>query len=124
MATSEWHWEQGVKFAGEAIKTSLLLNGAAAIALMTFANTHPAFGGMKVALFLFALGAMVAAIAFGCAYYTQVYYGNAEEEAGADKNRVWRKGQRLNTATGWVVAASVLLFFIGSIVLLWSWPTT
>jgi hypothetical protein len=37
---SHWHWEQGTKYAVEGIKTTLLLNGVAAIALMTFATTN------------------------------------------------------------------------------------
>jgi hypothetical protein len=37
---SHWHWEQGTKYAVEGIKTTLLLNGAAAIALMTFATAN------------------------------------------------------------------------------------
>jgi hypothetical protein len=36
MASSEWHWKHGAKYAAEGIKTALLLNGAPAIALMTF----------------------------------------------------------------------------------------
>lgn len=31
MSDVKWHWEQGVKYAVETIKTTLLLNGAAAI---------------------------------------------------------------------------------------------
>jgi hypothetical protein len=45
----------GAKFAVEGIKTSLLLNGAAAIALMAFANAHPeSVRALKTASFLFA----------------------------------------------------------------------
>ena len=39
-ALSEWHWEQGTKYAVESIKTALLVNGAVGIALMTFANAQ------------------------------------------------------------------------------------
>lgn len=123
MATPEWHWEQGIKYAVEGIKTSLLLNGAAAIALMTFANTHEAFGGMKLALFLFSLGAIVSAIAFMGAYYSQLNYGNAEVP-GPGKDGFWRKGQNWNKATAIMVVASVAIFFGGSLVLLFSWPAT
>jgi hypothetical protein len=44
---SHWHWEQGTKYAVEGIKTTLLLNGAAAIALMTFATTSPAISNAR-----------------------------------------------------------------------------
>jgi len=46
MVSQEWHWEQAGKFAVESIKTTLLLNGAAAIALMTFANTRKFSGAL------------------------------------------------------------------------------
>jgi hypothetical protein len=78
MTTSQWHWEQGVKYAVEDIKTCLLLNGAAAIAVMTFANAHATSSGMKWALLSFAGGAMLSALAFGAPYFAQLYYGNAE----------------------------------------------
>jgi hypothetical protein len=124
MATSEWHWEQGTKFAIEGIKTSLLLNGAAAIALMTFANTHTVSGGVKCAISLFALGAMFSTIAFVAAYITQLKFGNAEVPGMGDKNRVWKKAQRWNNAAVTLALASVIMFFIGSVIVLWSWPTT
>ena len=44
MASQEWHWEQGTKYAVEGIKTTLLLNGAAAIALMTFCGGGQPWG--------------------------------------------------------------------------------
>jgi small-conductance mechanosensitive channel len=124
MATSEWHWEQGAKFAIEGIKTSLLLNGAAAIALLTFANTRAVAGGVKWAIFLFALGAMVSVIAFLAAYKTQLAYGNAEVPGSADKNRIWKNGRAWNSAAIALVVISVLVFVIGSVMVLWSWPTT
>lgn len=46
LASAEWHWEQGTKYAVEGIKTALLLNGAAAISLMTFA-TQKTFLGIQ-----------------------------------------------------------------------------
>ena len=111
MVTTEWHWEEGNKYAVEGIKTSLLLNGAAAIALMTFASTHDPSSGMKCALFLFALGAIFSAIAFMGAYYAQLHYGNAEFPGNVDKNRDWRKGQRINVtpATGQVIHLTLIL---------------
>ena len=78
MATSEWHWEQGTKFAVEGIKTTLLLNGAAAIALVTFADKHNISNGMTWALYLFAVGTTPSALAFVAAYMAQLQYGNAE----------------------------------------------
>jgi hypothetical protein len=79
MVSQEWHWEQAIKYAVESIKTSLLLNGAAAIAVMTFANTRKFSGALHTPLILFAVGAMLSAFAFTTAYLCQLAYGNAEQ---------------------------------------------
>lgn len=120
---AEWHWEQGNKYAVEGIKTSLLLNGAAAIALMTFADTHSITAGVKWAIFLFACGAMGSAFAFLAAYATQLHYGNAEL-AGADKDKTWKVAQRWNGVAAVLVIASVAVFVIGCGIVLWSWPSS
>jgi hypothetical protein len=80
MASAEWHWEQGTEYATEAIKTTLLLNGAAAIALMTFAGTTPQkFSPLLICpLLSFVIGAVFSALAFFAAYMTQLNFGNAE----------------------------------------------
>ena len=114
MASSEWHWEQGVKYAVESIKTTLLLNGAAAIALMTFINTRQISCGVRLALVLFALGAMLSAFAFMCAYFTELSYGNAGVP-GADKDHAWKKGQRWNSGTAVMALLSVAMFCVGAI---------
>jgi len=38
MANSEWHWTEGNKYALEANKALLLINGGAAVALLAFAG--------------------------------------------------------------------------------------
>jgi hypothetical protein len=79
MASQEWHWEQGTKYAAEAIKTTLLLNGAAAIALMTFATTHTQKVSLLVIpLISFVVGAALSTLAFFDAYMAQLYFGKAE----------------------------------------------
>jgi hypothetical protein len=104
MASAEWHWEQGVKYAVETIKTSLLLNGAAAIALMTFATHQGSLSrGLIVALALFALGAVVSALTFGAAYMAQLRYGNGQRSKAED----W------NEYAIWLALLSVGLFFVG-----------
>ena len=87
MVSQEWHWEQAIKYAVESIKTSLLLNGAAAIALMTFANTRKFSGALHTPLVLFAVGAMLSAIAFVTAYLCELAYGNAERPGINDARR-------------------------------------
>ena len=79
MPGADWHWEQGNKFAVEGIKTLTILNGAAAIALMTFGTALKSFTTSMVAsLILFALGAGLSVFVFVIAYMTQLEYGNAE----------------------------------------------
>ena len=58
-ASSEWHWEQGTKYAVESIKTALLVNGAAGIVLMTFANVQNLPSAVIYPLFSFATEAML-----------------------------------------------------------------
>jgi hypothetical protein len=36
----QWHWGEGTKYAIEGMKALLLLNGGAAIALLTFIGNH------------------------------------------------------------------------------------
>ena len=45
MANSEWHWTEGNKYALEAIKALLLINGGAAVALLAFAGNFAKEGG-------------------------------------------------------------------------------
>jgi hypothetical protein len=117
MVSQEWHWEQAIKYAVESIKTTLLLNGAAAIALMTFANTRKFSGALISPLIWFASGAMLSALAFLAAYLCQVEYGNAlrPEIGKAEYDRSWKKGQRMNWAAIIVVILSVGAFFVGII---------
>jgi hypothetical protein len=117
--TPEWHWGNAVKYSVEGIKTVLLLNGAAAIALMTFANTHPLSRWGFAALLVFAFGAMLSALAFTCAYRTEQGYGNALYP-GANRIDLWNKAQKWNAYTIWTVLLSVLMFFAGAVMGAWA----
>ena len=55
-ASSEWHWEQGTKYAVESIKSALLVNGAAGVALTNVQNLPSA---VIYPLFSFATEAML-----------------------------------------------------------------
>jgi hypothetical protein len=86
----QWHWAEGTKYALEAMKALLLLNGAAAIGLLTFIANR---SGMTVAtkaaiespvgnsLTAFGVGAISAAVVFALAYATQIHYGNGSTAA-------------------------------------------
>jgi hypothetical protein len=112
MASPEWHWEQGIKYAVEAIKVALALNGAAAIAVMTFGGSHGFMKSLIWALVAFALGATASVLAFLFGYLAQLEYGNAEI-VGADKSRVWKKAQCRNTVAIVLFVASVVFFGVG-----------
>ena len=109
---SDWHWQEGNKYAHEGIKTIAFLNGGAAVALVTFNQHKPFAFAMLCALGCFGLGAALAATSFILAYYTQLSYGNAELP-GADRQRLWAQGQWLNIAAGAVVFSSIVMSLIG-----------
>ena len=116
MASQEWHWEQGTKYAAEAIKTTLLLNGAAAIALMTFATTHTQKVSLLVIpLISFVVGAALSTLGFFDAYMAQLNFGNA---AGIDRHyrgdseyfKLWKLGMRWTWGSIGSVWLSVVAF--------------
>jgi hypothetical protein len=114
MPSTDWHWEQGIKFAVEGIKIAVLLNGAAAIALMTFENTHPFSNTMIIAVALFAFGALISALGYVSAYQGQVEYGNAELP-GSDRDKAWEKGRSHNRLGLIAVLAGMVLFLFGAV---------
>jgi hypothetical protein len=87
MPNTEWHWEQGTKYAVEALKALLVINGGAAVALLAFAGQISKNGGDLVStasrlgnsLLGFGLGALFAAMAFVAAYIAQLQYGRGGE---------------------------------------------
>jgi hypothetical protein len=97
MASQQWHWEQGTKYAAEGIKTTLVLNGAAAIALMTFATTN------------------TQKVAFLAAYLVQLYFGNAEGTPldRFEYLRLWKVGRRWSHVAIGSVVLSVVAFGVG-----------
>jgi hypothetical protein len=76
---AKWHWAEGNRYALEAAKAILLVNGAAAIATLTFIGNlklQPT-PGLVFSMVIFAVAAVASALLFVCAYLTQLYYGNA-----------------------------------------------
>jgi hypothetical protein len=110
------HWEQGHKYALEGMKVLLLLNGGAAIALMAFLGQletedrqSAMHSGGSCSLIAFGLGALLAAVIFALAYFTQLQYGNrADGDAKADR-RAWYS----HHATYIVFLLSVITFVFG-----------
>ena len=117
--TAEWHWEQGNKYAIEGMKVLLLLNGGAAIALMTFLG-HLANADRKAAMAMagwslvcFGIGALLATVVFVTADLTQLEYGNE-----ALKGKLQPSARRWHAITYWVVCGSVGAF-LGGLAFAW-----
>lgn len=111
----QWHWDQGNKFAVEGLKVLLLLNGGAAVALMTFLghlNQKGVTAAAGSALVVFGLGALSTTVAFACAYASQLQYGNDARgvEGARSKATFWH-----NLTYGAVIASGVL-FLVGLLV--------
>jgi hypothetical protein len=114
MPGPDWHWEQGTKYVVEGVKALTILNGGAAIALMTFGNSHKLTHATIFALACFAIGAAMSVFTFFVAYRAQLEYGNAELYGNQEERLpVWRKGQRWNNFAYFVIAASFLFFAMG-----------
>jgi uncharacterized membrane protein YidH (DUF202 family) len=84
----QWHWGEGTKYAIEGMKSLLLLNGGAAIALLTFIGNHPVVTKKSMmtdavgnSLLSFGVGTVSAAMVFILAYLTQLHYGNGSTAA-------------------------------------------
>jgi hypothetical protein len=106
--SAHWHWEEGNKYVIEGGKSLFWLNGAAAIAMLTFlGNTkEPITGELRVAVALFAFGSLSATFLFMCAYVAQLNYGKHDlSPAGR-----WHNGSYVFATLG------VVLFAIGVVV--------
>ena len=76
---SKFHWQEGMRFVHEGIKSLMLLNGAATISILTFiGNTNDGDDKLVYSMFFFALGALSGPISFLFAYLTQLQYGNGD----------------------------------------------
>ncbi|MGL4406683.1 MAG: hypothetical protein ACRCT6_13050, partial [Notoacmeibacter sp.] len=54
---AKYHWSEGMKFASEGIKSLFILNGAAAISILTFlGNSQTTSAEMIWAMICFAMG--------------------------------------------------------------------
>ncbi len=105
---AKWHWAEGNKYALEAAKAILLVNGAAAIATLTFIGnlklqpTH----ALVFSMVIFAFAAIASAMLFVFAYLTQLYYGNAN----------LKLAQRWHMWTYLLLIVIAVLFFSGIVV--------
>jgi hypothetical protein len=84
-----YHWDRGHTYVVEGAKQLILINGGAAIGVMTFAgNSHFSVSWLLVvSIGFFALGALSGTIVFLFAFLAELKYGNGEWEAGQREHR-------------------------------------
>ena len=107
---AQQHWAEGAKYAREGGRSLTLVNGAAAIGILTFVGNHPFHShGIYRAMNMFAFGALLGAIFFAFAYMAQLQYGNRSLQiTRAEKwAKLWHWCAYLSAL------ASVLLFVWG-----------
>jgi len=99
-----------MEYGGAAIKSSLLINGGAAVALLAFVGkiwgpeSKAQIQDLSCSLIIFVMGVAFSAMAMGAAYFTQFYYTHNNEGAG----NTWRA-----VAAGLVIF-SYILFVSGA----------
>ena len=106
----QWHWGEGNKFAMEAMKALLLLNGGGALALLTFFGTRGKMTAVTAdaignALLAFGVGTVGSVCIFVLAYLTQLHYGNSGFKGQA---RWWH-------SFAYISLAAALVGFVGGI---------
>ena len=124
----KWHWAEGMKYAVEAIKAQFILNGAAAVSMLTFiGNAKMQSISLISAMFCFALGASVAVFTQWMAYLTQLHYGNSFQYPSSDAVRQdkWAVAVRWHYVTYFCAGFGLFLFSAGiGCAAIGLWPAT
>lgn len=111
-AEAKWHWGEGIKFAHELLKSLLIINGAAAIAMLTFiGNVRLLNGQIVLGMVSFGLGVVAAVVAMFGAYLTQLHYGNAE--VVQTDTKIWGRASTFHSVTYVAGLLAILLFCAG-----------
>ena len=113
------HWQEAQKFAIEGIKVLLLINGGAAVALLTFiGHASPTnVSAMGKALIIFGLGALLAAFDLMFGYLANLHYGNEELAAkNQQKAASARSSAMFWHYMGYTFFILSALFFVGGLV--------
>ena len=102
-----YHWDRGHAYVIEGGKSLILINGGAAIGVMTFVgNSHISVSRLLVvAIGLFALGALSGTIMFLLAYLAELRYGNGD----------WEVGHRMHDWTYTPAICAALVFAFGMV---------
>jgi hypothetical protein len=113
---AQWHWGEGTKYATELIKSVVIINGAAAVSILTFiGNTRAHYVPLIVSMLCFAVGVAVGACTQGFAYLAQLHYGNASQRLPSDPayNLHWREASKWHWWTYVCAIGGLALFVLG-----------
>lgn len=125
---AKWHWGEGIKYAVEAVKTLFILNGAAAVATLTFiGNAKLQSIWLILAMTCFAAGASAAFFTQLSAHLTQLEYGNASQSPASDidHQKKWATAQRWQKVTYIFAGIGLFLFWLGVGFAAWGlWPAS
>jgi hypothetical protein len=113
--------KKAITYAIEAIKAATLLNGGAAIALMTLMGAVKKDGGLEInvgaarwAVAIFGVGTLCAAAAFVGGYFAQVNFSEHDKTADAnEQKRRWKNAERCRYAAIAMIFGSLALFLSG-----------
>ncbi len=109
---AKWHWGEGLKYAHELLKSLLIINGAAAVSMLTFIGSTKLLNGpIIVGMISFGLGVAFAVLAMLGAYLTQLHYGNAE--VPSHNSSIWRTAGVFHNVTYAAGLSSLFLFGAG-----------
>jgi hypothetical protein len=103
----QYHWTEGNKFALEAMKALLWLNGASAAALLTLfggSHPHPFTPDFGHAIFWFAIGAAFSVFMFIWAYAAQLHFSH---------HGIPKRSQFVNFGSYLAMVVPLILFLIG-----------
>ena len=109
---TKWLWSVGATYALEGMKTIVLINGVAAISILTFAGnnkTHEVH--LIYSLVSFGAGVLMGALTLLSAYLSQLHYGNAGTTSA--KENSWQVGSNFHWLTYFCAFLGLLLFAVG-----------
>ena len=102
-----WHWSEGNKYALEAMKALLWLNGGSAAALLAL------FGGARPRLVTSDFGHSIASFAIGTAFSVALFVGGYATQLHYANNGITKTGQRINIAVYLVLVGALGGFLCG-----------
>jgi hypothetical protein len=114
---AKWHWGEGMKYALEGIKMIYIINGAAALSVLTFVGNIKLHSGYLVsAMLVFSFGTLSGAPSMLFAYLTQLYYGNSDALTNDQElsRRQRMLASRWHICTYVSVIVGLLLFLTGA----------